>query len=104
MSAPRAVPPDPAAAPEGAGRGFFAGGCDFDGSATDDLVRTIGLLIGASPTEAQLARLARELATHVDRRDARVVLDQLAWRLGVVRTLHERAAPPPDRAPPRSPR
>lgn len=77
----------------GARTGFRTGAfantsADFDGSATNDLVCTIGLLLGSCGSERKLALLAQQLATHVERRDAHVVIDQLRWRLDVLDAYH----------------
>ncbi|MEM8665588.1 MAG: hypothetical protein AAGF49_15880, partial [Pseudomonadota bacterium] len=61
------------------------------GSETDDLMRTVGLLLGACGSEHQLALLAKELAEHVERRDAQTVIEQLHWRLDVLEGLRREA-------------
>lgn len=61
---------------------------DFDGSATADLVRTVGLLVATCGSEEKLAVLAKELAANVERRDARNIIEQLYWRLDMVSGMH----------------
>jgi len=72
--------------------GFFAGTeADPDGGTTDELVRTVGLRAGSCTSDAELAFLARELAEHVERRDARMAIEELRRRLDVLDENHPAA-------------
>ncbi len=72
--------------------GFLAAtSADFDGAANDELVQTVGLLVEAGASDEQLAFLARELTEHVERREARVAIEQLRRPLDRLGDCHQTA-------------